>query len=58
MVIVLTYVNVSASLLSNTGTLSFYLVAIANASSMFGRYAAGLLSDSIGEGLPTLRSRL
>jgi len=45
---VLTYVNISASLLRNTGSLSFYLVAIANASSIFGRYAAGSISDSLG----------
>jgi hypothetical protein len=45
---VLTYVNVSASLLPNTGALSFYLVAIANASSIFGRYAAGSVSDKLG----------
>ncbi|KAF8227102.1 MFS general substrate transporter [Tricholoma matsutake] len=44
----LTYVNVSASLLPNTGALSFYLVAIANASSILGRYAAGLISDRVG----------
>ena len=45
---VLTYVDVSASLLPDTGALSFYLVAIANASSMFGRYAAGSISDRLG----------
>jgi MFS transporter, MCT family, solute carrier family 16 (monocarboxylic acid transporters), member 10 len=45
---VLTYANVSASMLPNNGTLSFYLVAIANASSIFGRYAAGSISDRVG----------
>ncbi|KAF8065358.1 major facilitator superfamily domain-containing protein [Lyophyllum atratum] len=46
---VLTYVSVSAVELGISASLSFYLVAIANASSLFGRFAAGSLSDRWGK---------
>lgn len=46
---VLTYVTVSAARIGVDSDFAFYFVAIANASSMFGRYAAGYICDSIGE---------
>ncbi|KAF9443207.1 MFS general substrate transporter [Macrolepiota fuliginosa MF-IS2] len=45
---VLTYVNVSATQLGSSPDLAFYFVSFANASSVFGRWAAGLLADKIG----------
>ncbi|RDB23012.1 Riboflavin transporter MCH5 [Hypsizygus marmoreus] len=45
---VLTYVSISALVLGISPDLSFYLLAIANASSLFGRYASGLLCDRYG----------
>jgi len=45
---VLTYVSVSALAIGMSPSLSFYLVAIANASSLFGRFSAGSLSDRWG----------
>jgi len=50
MVVVLIYINISASLLPQAGALSFYLLAIANASSIVGRYVAGSISDRLGRG--------
>lgn len=47
-IVVLTYVGISALVLGIPPDLSFYLVAIANASSLFGRYVSGALSDRIG----------
>ncbi|KAF9462765.1 MFS general substrate transporter [Collybia nuda] len=44
----LTYVEISALTRGVPMDLSFYLVAIANASSLFGRYIAGILADRIG----------
>ena len=54
---VLTYVSVSASEIGISDDFAFYFVAIANASSLFGRYTAGLLCDRLGE-LPTWFSSL
>ena len=48
-VAVLTYVGVSATSLGISSEFSFYFVAIANASSFFGRYTGGNLSDRLGE---------
>ncbi|KAF8889884.1 MFS general substrate transporter [Infundibulicybe gibba] len=45
---VLTYVNVSATAIGLPSDISFYLVSIANASSLFGRYTSGLLCDRLG----------
>jgi hypothetical protein len=45
---VLTYVSVSAQKIGLSQSFSFYFVAIANAASLFGRLAAGLLSDRYG----------
>ncbi|GLB34493.1 putative monocarboxylate [Lyophyllum shimeji] len=45
---VLTYVSVSALQIGVSSSLSFYLVAIANASSLFGRFTAGSLADRWG----------
>ncbi|EAU80704.2 monocarboxylate permease [Coprinopsis cinerea okayama7 len=47
-IIVLTYVSVSATRIGISNDFSFYFVAIANASSLFGRYTAGYLCDIIG----------
>ncbi|KAI6144132.1 MFS general substrate transporter [Pisolithus tinctorius] len=44
----LTYLPVSASAVGVSTNFSFYLVAIANAASGFGRLSAGLLADQIG----------
>ncbi len=51
---VLTYVHVSATKLGSTPELAFYYVSFANASSVFGRWAAGVLADRIGVPLPSL----
>ncbi|KAK0193029.1 major facilitator superfamily domain-containing protein [Armillaria mellea] len=45
---VLTYIDVSATKVGVPEDFSFYLVSIANCSSGFGRYFAGLLGDRIG----------
>lgn len=45
---VLTYIDVSATKAGVPEDFSFYLVSIANCSSGFGRYFAGLLGDRIG----------
>ncbi|KAF8637737.1 hypothetical protein AX17_002612 [Amanita inopinata Kibby_2008] len=46
---VLTYIDVSASSIPGVSSdLAFYLVAIANASSLFGRYASGVMCDIVG----------
>jgi len=45
---VLTYVGTTAKLIGMSSDFAFYLVAIANASSMFGRFCAGSLSDKVG----------
>ncbi len=45
---VLTYIDVSATNAGVPEDFSFYLVSIANCSSGFGRYFAGLLGDRIG----------
>ncbi|KAF9461812.1 MFS general substrate transporter [Collybia nuda] len=45
---VLTYVGISALVLGIPPDLSFYLIAIANASSLFGRYTSGAISDRVG----------
>ncbi|KAH0591409.1 hypothetical protein H2248_001487 [Termitomyces sp. 'cryptogamus'] len=47
---VLTYVSVSALELGISESLSFYLLSMANASSIFGRLLSGLLSDRCGPG--------
>ncbi|KAI6036000.1 MFS general substrate transporter [Pisolithus microcarpus] len=44
----LTYLPVSATAVGVSSNFSFYLVAIANAASGFGRLSAGLLADRIG----------
>ncbi|KIO04205.1 hypothetical protein M404DRAFT_1000711 [Pisolithus tinctorius Marx 270] len=44
----LTYLPVSANAVGVSSNFSFYLVAIANAASGFGRLSAGLLADHIG----------
>ncbi|KIM36456.1 hypothetical protein M413DRAFT_78221 [Hebeloma cylindrosporum] len=44
----LTYVGVSATSIGISSEFSFYFVAIANASSFFGRYTAGNLCDRLG----------
>ena len=48
-VAVLTYVGVSATSLGISSEFSFYFIAIANASSFFGRYTAGNLADRLGD---------
>ncbi|KAF9258995.1 MFS general substrate transporter [Marasmius fiardii PR-910] len=45
---VLTYIDIAALSVGVPEDLSFYLVAIANASSMFGRFTAGIVVDKIG----------
>ncbi|KDR69289.1 hypothetical protein GALMADRAFT_256119 [Galerina marginata CBS 339.88] len=45
---VLTYIGVSATSIGISPEFSFYFIAIANASSLFGRYAAGSLCDRLG----------
>jgi hypothetical protein len=45
---VLTYLDISAISIGLSDDVSFYFVAIANASSGVGRCAAGLLADAIG----------
>lgn len=51
---VLTYIDVSATAEGVSPEFSFYLIAIANASSLFGRYASGILSDKTGEAITAL----
>ena len=46
--LVLTYVGTAAMSVGISSDYAFYLVAIANASSLFGRFCAGGLSDRIG----------
>lgn len=45
---VLTYVGVSATDIGISSNFAFYFIAIANASSLFGRYVAGTLCDRSG----------
>lgn len=45
---VLTYVGVSATDIGISSNFAFYFIAIANASSIFGRYTAGSIADRIG----------
>ncbi|KAI5124365.1 hypothetical protein M0805_008969 [Coniferiporia weirii] len=45
---VLTYIDVSAAVNGVDGEFAFYLVSIANATSMLGRLGAGFLADKIG----------
>jgi MFS family permease len=45
---VLTYIDVSAASFGVSESYSFYLVAIANATSGLGRFLAGALADRIG----------
>ena len=47
--LVLTYIDVSAASNGVDDNFAFYLVSIANASSMLGRVGAGYLTDKIGE---------
>lgn len=44
----LTYISVSAVAIGVSKDFSFYMIAIANAASMFGRVISGLLADKIG----------
>jgi MFS family permease len=44
----LTYISVSAVAIGVSKDFSFYIIAIANASSAFGRFSSGLLADKIG----------
>ncbi|KAF9441307.1 MFS general substrate transporter [Macrolepiota fuliginosa MF-IS2] len=44
----LTYINVSATQVGASPELAFYYVAFANAGSLFGRWAGGILMDRIG----------
>ena len=44
----LTYVDVSAAYVGVDEDFSFYLIAIANASSALGRIVAGILADKFG----------
>ncbi|KAG2136597.1 MFS general substrate transporter [Suillus bovinus] len=44
----LTYISVSAVTIGVSKHFSFYIIAIANAASMFGRVSSGLLADKIG----------
>jgi len=46
---VLTYIPISAVQVGVSKDFAFYLVAIANGASAFGRIAAGLLADRVGE---------
>ncbi|KAI6035994.1 MFS general substrate transporter [Pisolithus microcarpus] len=46
--LLLTYLPVSATAIGMSDTFSFYLVAISNAASGFGRLSAGFLADRIG----------
>jgi len=53
---VLTYITVSAMDTGVSPSVAFYFVAIANAASLFGRYAAGLLCDRLGKATRRLLS--
>lgn len=44
----LTYISVSAVAIGVSKDFSFYMIAIANAASTFGRVISGLLADKIG----------
>ncbi|KAG1782395.1 MFS general substrate transporter [Suillus placidus] len=44
----LTYISVSAIAIGVSGDFSFYIIAIANGASTFGRLASGLMADKIG----------
>jgi MCP family monocarboxylic acid transporter-like MFS transporter 10 len=44
----LTYISVSAVAIGVSKDFSFYIIAIANAASAFGRVSSGLLGDQIG----------
>ncbi|KAG1756874.1 MFS general substrate transporter [Suillus paluster] len=44
----LTYISVSAVAIGVSKNISFYILAIANASSTFGRVSAGLIADRVG----------
>ncbi|KAG2135292.1 MFS general substrate transporter [Suillus clintonianus] len=44
----LTYISVSATAIGVSKDFSFYILAIANASSTFGRVSAGLITDKVG----------
>lgn len=44
----LTYISVSAVIIGVSKGFSFYIIAIANAASAFGRLSSGLLGDKIG----------
>lgn len=44
----LTYISVSAVTIGVSKGFSFYIIAIANAASAFGRLSSGLLGDKIG----------
>ncbi|KAG1756875.1 MFS general substrate transporter, partial [Suillus paluster] len=44
----LTYISVSAVAIGVSKNISFYILSIANASSTFGRVAAGLIADRVG----------
>ena len=46
--IVLTYIPISAVQVGVSNDFAFYLIAIANGSSAFGRVSAGLLADRVG----------
>jgi hypothetical protein len=46
--LVLTYIDVSATAVGMSANFSFYLIAIANASSGFGRIISGVVSDRVG----------
>lgn len=55
--IVLTYIPISAVQVGVSNDFGFYLVAIANGTSAFGRIAAGLLADRVGECRPEGRGQ-
>jgi MCP family monocarboxylic acid transporter-like MFS transporter 10 len=48
---VLTYASVSATSLGISQDFSYYFISIINASSLFGRFAAGSVSDRFGESI-------
>lgn len=47
--IVLTYIPISSVQVGIPNNFAFYLIAIANGSSAFGRISAGILADRVGE---------
>ena len=51
--IVLTYIPLSAVQVGVSNDFAFYLIAVANGCSAFGRISAGLLADRVGECPPT-----